>query len=541
VDLDRRQFLAGAATVAGAAAIGTIGAAPAYARTADVRTADVDAHGPFALGVASGDPLPDSVILWTRLVEDPLDASSLPRRPLAVEWEVATDASFRHRVRRGTTLARPELAHSVHVDVRGLEPAREYAYRFRFGGHLSPTARTRTAPAAFADPRRLRIGIVNCQDYQNGYWPAYWSLADEDLDAVFHLGDYIYEYDPHSRFPDRNHTTPDTPGLDQLQTLRDYRNRHALYKLDPALQAAHRNFPWIVTWDDHETENNYTGLVDEVDDTGAMHQDPAQFAVQRSHAYQAYYEHMPVRAAYHLGSPDYRIYRALTFGRMAQFSVLDTRQYRTDQPGGFPGDFGLAEAGIANAAGTMTGGPQEQWLKHNLTRSRARWNVIAQQVMLSRIKFPNPTGAPVPPIVANLDQWDGYVPQRTRLLNFLDQAKIRNPVVLAGDIHSSWFSDLKLDFDDPASKTVSVEFTATSVSSDFPAAFDAPLKAVNPTLNPHVRYFDGSRHGYLRCELTRDTWTTDARTADSIEVRESPTRTTASFVVESGRPGLQPA
>jgi alkaline phosphatase D len=537
VDLDRRQFLAGAATVAGAAAVGVAaGAVPAAARTGDV-----DAHGPFALGVASGDPLPDSVILWTRLVRDPLDAGSLPRRPLAVQWEVAKDAGFRHPVRRGTALARPELAHSVHVDVRGLEPGREYAYRFRFGGHVSPTARTRTAPAAFADPHRLRIGIVNCQDYQNGYWPAYWSLADEDLDAVFHLGDYIYEYDPHSRFPDRQHTTPDTPGLDQLLTLSDYRDRHALYKLDPALQAAHRNFPWVLTWDDHETENNYTGLVDEVDDTGAMHQTPAQFSVERAHAYQAYFEHMPIRAPYHLGSPDFRIYRRLRFGRMAEFSVLDTRQYRTDQPGNFPTDFGLPEAGIGNATGTMTGGPQERWLKNNLATSRARWNVVAQQVMLSRIKFPNPTGAPVPAIVANLDQWDGYVPQRARLLDFIERAKVRNPIVLAGDIHSSWFSELKRDFDDPASPTVAVEFTATSVSSDFPAAFDAPLKAVNPTLNPHVRYFDGSRRGYLRCELTRDAWRTDARTADSIEVRESPTRTTASFVVEAGRPGLQEA
>lgn len=537
MDLDRRQFLAGAATVAGATAIGVVaGAGPA-----DARTGDVDTSGPFPLGVASGDPLPDSVILWTRLVKDPFDASSLPRRPLPVQWEVARDAGFRHVVRRGTALARPELAHSVHVDVRGLEPAREYVYRFRFGSHVSPTARTRTAPAAYADPRRLRIGIVNCQDYQNGYWPAYWSLADEDLDAVFHLGDYIYEYDPDSRFADRRHTTPDTPGLDQLLTLSDYRNRHALYKLDPALQAAHRAFPWVLTWDDHEVENNYTGLVDEVDDTGARRQDPAAFSAERAHAYQAYFEHMPIRAPYHLGSPDFRIYRRLRFGRMAEFSVLDTRQYRTDQPGGFPGDFGLAGAGIANTAGTMTGGPQEQWLKGNLASSRSRWNVVAQQVMLSRIKFPNPTGAPVPPIVANLDQWDGYVPQRTRLLNFLDQARIRNPVILAGDIHSSWFSDLKLDFDDPASKTVSVEFTATSVSSDFPAAFDAPLKAVNPTLNPHVRYFDGSRRGYLRCELTKDSWRTDARTVDSIDVRESPTRTTASFVVENGRPGLQPA
>jgi alkaline phosphatase D len=532
VDLDRRQFL-GAATVAGVAVAG-VAATPAYARETGT-----DAHGPFALGVASGDPLPDSVILWTRVVRDPYDAASLPRRPLPVQWEVARDASFRRVVRRGVALARPELAHSVHVDVRGLEPAREYAYRFRSGRHLSPVGRTKTAPAAWADPRRLRLGIVNCQDLQNGYWPAYWHLADEDLDLVLHLGDYIYEYDPDSRFADRRHTTPDTPGLDQLSTLADYRARHAQYKTDPALQAAHRAFPWALTWDDHEVENNYADDVDEVDDTGAKRQDRAAFTAQRAHAYQAWYEHMPVRAPYHLGSPDFRIYRRFRFGRMAEMSVLDTRQYRTDQPGGFPGDFGPPEAGLL--PGSLTAGPQERWLLGNLDRSRARWNVVAQQVMLAQLRFPNPTGAPVPPQLANLDQWDGYRQQRGRLLSFVEAAKVRNPVVLAGDIHSTWFSDLKKDFDDPSSATVASEFVATSMSSNFPPEYDAVLKQVNPTFNPHVRYYDGARHGYLRCELTARSWRTDERTVDSIDTRESPVRTTASYAVEDGVPGVVPA
>jgi alkaline phosphatase D len=534
VDLDRRQFLAGAATVAGAAALGAAAAAPASARETGT-----DAHGPFALGVASGDPLPDSVILWTRLVRDPYDAASLPCRPLPVHWEVAKDASFRHPVRRGTALARPELAHSVHVDVRGLEPGREYAYRFRYGHHLSPVARTRTAPAAWADPARLRLGVVNCQDWQNGYWPAYWGLAEEDLDVVFHLGDYIYEYDPDSRFADRQHTTPATPGLDQLRTLADYRARHALYKSDPALQAAHRAFPWVLTWDDHEVENNYTDDVDEVDDTGPRRQTPAQFTAQRARAYQAYYEHMPVRAPYHLGSPDFRIYRRLRFGRMAEVSVLDTRQYRTDQPGGFPNDFGPPEAGLL--PGTATGGPQERWLLGNLASSRARWNVVAQQIMLAQLRFPNPTGSTVPPVLANLDQWDGYRTQRTRLLRFIEAARVRNPIMLAGDIHSTWFSDLKRDFDDPTSPTVATEFVATSVSSSFPADYDAVLKQINPTFNPHVAYYQGARHGYLRCELTAESWRTDERTVATIDTRESPVSTTASYAVESGVPGLVPS
>src|SRR6266508_148350 len=232
--LNRRQALTGAAAM-GAAVV--TGALPGVAAAA-ARVPEPDTATPFGLGVASGDPLPGAVVLWTRLVRDPLDAASMPGRPLPVGWQVARDEHFRRVVRAGVAFARPELAHSVHVDVRGLTPGRDYFYRFRVAGHLSPVGRTRTAPAPFADPWLLRLGVVSCQDFQNGYWPAYAGLAAEDLDVVFHLGDYIYEYDPHSRFPDRSHTTPETPGLDQLRTLNDYRNRHAQYKGDPALRAA---------------------------------------------------------------------------------------------------------------------------------------------------------------------------------------------------------------------------------------------------------------------------------------------------------------
>jgi alkaline phosphatase D len=508
----RRHLLAGAAAAAGVAALPPVSA---YASG----TAEL-----FPLGVASGDPLPHAVILWTRLMRGGL------RGPVQVEWQVAHDERFRRIARQGRTIARPELAHSVHVDARGLDAGREYFYRFRALGRISPTGRTKTASAGGS----LRFGIVNCQDLQNGYWPAYLGLAAEDLDVVVHLGDYIYEYDPSSRFADRRHTTPQTPGLDQLVTLDDYRARHAQYKGDPALQAAHAAFPWIVTWDDHETENNYAGLIDEIDDTGAKAQTREQFTRQRAAAYQAYYEHMPIRADLRPGSADLRIFRRFDFGRLLRLNVLDTRQYRTDQPGGFPGDFGLAEAGIANTTGSLTGEAQERWLRGGLDHSPARWNVVAQQVMMSRIKFPNPTGSPVPPIVANLDQWDGYAPQRTRFLQHLADAKVANPVILAGDIHSTWFSELKLDFDRPEQAPVAVEFTATSISSDFPIAFDAPLKAVNPTLNPHVRYFDGSRRGYLRCVVNRSVWHTDVRTVETIDVRDAPVSTSASYAVEAG-------
>ncbi len=529
--LSRRALLAGT----GAAAVGALvpGAALAHPPS--------DTGAPFALGVASGDPLPDSVILWTRLLGSRLG------RKAEVSWQIAADERFRHVVRAGSTAARAELAHSVHVDARGLAPGREYFYRFRYQGALSPVGRTRTAPARYANPGRLRLGVVSCQDFQNGYWPAYWGLADEDVDVILHLGDYIYEYDPNSRFPDRQHTTPETPGLDQLRTLDDYRARHAQYKGDPSLRAAHAAAPWVVTWDDHEVENNYAGLIDEVGDSGDRLQSPAEFARQRAAAYQAYYEHMPLRlqgrgAVVRPGSDAMRIYRRFDFGRLARLNVLDTRQYRTDQPGGFVGlldDFGPEPVGTGNTAGTLTGGAQEAWLSGGLLGSPARWNVIAQQVMMSRTRFPNP--ALVPPTIVNLDQWDGYAPQRDRLLRLLSTGRVANPVVLAGDIHSTWLSDLKLNFDDPASPTVAVEFVGTSMSSDFPVAFDAPIKAANPLVNPHVRYFDGLKRGYLRCDIDRAVWRTDVRVVDTIEVREAPVRTEASFVTEAGHPGLLPA
>src|SRR5690348_14240945 len=239
--LDRRRARAGAAAVAGALVVGS-GGSPAEADTAD----------PFLLGVASGDPLPDGVILWTRLVEDPHDARARSRRGVPVGWQVAEDERFRRVARAGVAVAHAELAHSVHVDVRGLRPGREYFYRFSSLGNISPVGRTRTAPAPWSDPDRLRFGVVSCQDYQNGYWPAYLGLGAEDLDLVMHLGDYIYELDPNSRFPDRKHTAPATLGLDQLSTLDDYRARHAQYKGDPVLRAAHQAFAWVAAWDDHQ-------------------------------------------------------------------------------------------------------------------------------------------------------------------------------------------------------------------------------------------------------------------------------------------------
>jgi alkaline phosphatase D len=528
--ISRRAFLAGSA------ATGVV----LLAGPADVRMA----HGavvrryPFALGVASGDPLPHRVVLWTRVVRDPLDAGSMPRRPVAVEWELSRHPRFRGPRRHGVVRALPRLAHSVHVDVGGLRPATDYWYRFRVGRHVSETGRTRTAPEHSAAIQHLRLGVANCQDWQSGYWPAYTALADEDLDVVLHLGDYIYESDPASAYRDRLHTKPHRSGLNQLFTLADYRNRHALYKTDPALQAAHAAFPWVVTWDDHEVESNYANRVD-ADPHRPRRQGPVRFARERARAYQAYYEHMPIRVPYRVGSPNLRIYRRFDFGTLLRLNVLDTRQYRTPQPGGRGGGYGAEDAGRANPHGTLTGTGQERWLHAGLRSSPARWNVIAQQVMMSRLRFPTAPGQPQ--YVTNLDQWDGYAPARDRLLHFLSSAGVANPVVLAGDLHASCFSDVRLSFDDPASPIVASEYLATSISSGFAPGDDAALKAANPTLNPHIRHFDGARRGYLRIDVNRQRVQVEQRSVDTIATRSSPVRTTAAFVTAAGSPGVVPA
>lgn len=528
----RRSLLAGAASGAAFLAVSQLGRPGAASATSPA-----SARGLFSLGVASGDPDDESVVLWTRLAPEPLTGGGMGSRPVRVEWRVARDPGMRRIERRGAEWAVPEEAHSVHAIAGDLDEGREYWYQFRALGELSPVGRTRLLPERGDRPRSLTFAVANCQDYQNGYWPGYGAMAEEDLDLVLHLGDYIYEYDPASAFADRRHTTPDELGLDQLRTLSDYRNRHAQYKTDPQLQAAHAAHPFFVVPDDHEVENNQAGLIDEIDDTGAKFQDPATYALQRAAAYQAYWEHMPLRRSSKPKGADIQLYRGFRFGRLAEVSLLDTRQYRTDQPGGFANDFGPVFAGVGNTAGTLTGAAQEAWLVDRLHRSRSRWNVIAQQTIVAQVQFLVPPGVRL----LNLDQWDGYRPFRTRVLTALAESGAANPVFLTGDIHSSWVNDLRVDFDDPSSPVVATEFVSTSISSDFPAPFIPLVQGSNAALNPHVKYFDGSRRGYLRATITQDEWRTDMRTSDTIADRAAPVSTSASWVVEAGAPGAQPA
>ena len=476
---------------------------------------------PFSLGVASGDPSPDGVVLWTRLAPAPLEGGGMPPETFEVHWEVAADDSMRNVVQKGTVFATPQLAHSVHVEVSGLQPERWYWYRFRCGDAESPVGRTRTMPARFALPNRLRFAFASCQHYEHGLYTAYEHMAKEDLDLVLHLGDYIYE-GAGQKNRVRRHVGR------ELTTLADYRNRYAQYRTDRHLRETHALCPWLVVWDDHEFDNNYAGRISE--EQGV---DPAAFLLRRANAYQAYYEHMPLRRNAVPKGPDMRLYRRIAFGRLAEFAMLDTRQYRTDQPNGdhlkpLTGD-------VFDPQGTLLGSKQERWLMAGWLQSIAQWNILGQQVMMARVDR-----VPGEERLFSMDQWAGYDVARKRLLRFLADRQVPNPVVLTGDIHANWVNDLKVDFDRPDDPTVATEFVGTSISSggngtQTPRDLQRLLSE-----NPFVRFHNAER-GYVSCTVTPQQWQSDYQAVEYVDRPGAPLVTRRSFVVESGTPGAKPA
>lgn len=479
------------------------------------RTRWRSAAHPFAFGVASGDPWPRSVVLWTRLAVGDGAAAPVP-----VDWEIAHDERFARIAARGSTLAAPELGHSVHVEADGLEPGRAYFYRFRTGGEASPVGRTRTAPEPGAGPAELRFAFASCQHYEQGYFDAYRHMAAEEIDFVVHLGDYIYEGSPIADRP-RAHDAPEPITLD------DYRRRYALYHRDEDLQAAHAAFPWIVTWDDHEVKNNYA---DEHEPLGTP---AAAFQLRRAAAYQAYYENLPLRRASLPTGPDMHLYRHFDFGSLLALSMLDGRQYRTRQP--CEGRAGPRCAGSTDPAATMLGTTQERWLEERLSGSRARWNVLGNQTLLAQYDSQAGAGERF-----SMDNWNGYVAPRQRLLGHIARRRPANPIVLTGDIHNNWVSDLKADFDEPASAIIGSEFVCTSISSggdgsDMTAAGQRALAE-----NPHMRFYNNQR-GYVRCSVTPERWRSDFRVLPYVTRPGAPIATRSSWVVEDGRAGVQPA
>lgn len=505
-----------------------LGAAGVSLAAAPVLIRDLDAHAgtpnPFTLGVASGDPLPTAVVLWTRLAPEPdRSLGGMPYRDMKVQWEVASDRRFRHVVRRGVATARPEYAHTVHVDARGLRPGRHYFYRFRHRGHLSPVGRTRTAPAPSSMPEKLRLAFVSCQWWTQGFYTAYRHLAQEDVDVVFHLGDYIYEHGIPADGGVRGVSMPDQY-RSECNTLDRYRLQHALYKLDSNLQAAHAAFPFIVTWDDHDVANNWVGA--EEGETDRL--------VRQANAYRAYWEHLPLRPRRKPDGPHAKLFRRFTYGRLATFNVLDDRQYRSKLAcGGKVTEPPCDE--MYDPSRTFLGDKQEKWLLDGMGASRTRWNVIPQQdVFVQNDHDPGP-GLKLP-----VDNWNGYLAARKRLIDGLQQRKVDNLVVLTGDAHYNLAADIKADFNDMSSPTLGSEFVGTSISSAFDGADMDQRGEDILAANPFSHFYNNQR-GYATCTITDAQWQTDFHVMPYVTKKDAPISLRKSFVIEAGNPGIKEA
>ncbi|WP_203716912.1 alkaline phosphatase D family protein [Asanoa siamensis] len=472
---------------------------------------------PFKLGVASGEPAADSVVLWTRLAPTPLNADGqggMPNADVTVEWQVSTTDTFSSLVAQGAVTARYSDAHSVHVVAGGLAADADYYYRFRAQGHISPVGRTRTAPATSTVGRDFTMAFASCAHYESGYYTAYRRLAEDRPDLVLHLGDYIYEGGVGSGV--RQHVGA------EIVSLADYRRRYALYKSDPDLQAAHQAAPWLVVPDDHEVENNYAGTVRE-NNTPAL--TAAQWTARRGAAYKAYYENMPLRPASAPSGNSIPLYRRVRWGQLATFHMLDTRQFRDDQACG-DGSKVCADADLASRS--ITGAAQEAWLLDGLGQKLGTWDIIGQQVFFAR-QFTS-TGA------ASMDAWDGYRASRSRIQAGWQQRGVRNPVVLTGDVHRAWANDLKADYANPNSATIGTELVCTSITSSGNGSGTTTIP--NVATNPHLK-FHQDRRGYTRTTITRTQIRADFRSLASVTEHGAAITTARSFAILDGRPGLQ--
>ena len=544
-NLTRRTVLAGsagAAAVAGAATSAKAGAT----------------HETFQHGVASGDPLPRAVVLWTRVTPTP-DAqpgSGLGPR-VQVSWEVATDRRFRDVVRRGRTTTGPARDHTVKVDATRLRPDTAYFYRFTVRGQTSAVGRTRTAPARSSSPDGLRFGVVSCANLQAGWFAAYRHLAArDDLHAVIHLGDYLYEYGPgdYGYGRDNVDVRPHQPAHEML-SLADYRQRHAQYKADPDLRALHARHPFIVTWDDHEVANDqWSG--------GAENHQAAEgdYLARRAAAHRAYDEWMPVRMSGTAATGDgTQLFRTLRFGGLAELSMLDLRTYR-DQQAATPAPTPVPSP-QGGGDGTITGRAQLDWLKQRLRRGGPQWKLVGNPVMIAPVTFaqvPHDLVDPVNDVTGllprdgapyNVDQWDGYTRDRRELFEHIRDQGLRDVVFLTGDIHSGWACDLPHDAATyPLGDSAGVELVCTSVTSNnlkditgSPARTTSlAVEAVIQTNNRHVRWLDFDDHGYSVLDVTPERVQMDWYVIGDRADRKAGSSWTASWATRSGTNKVHP-
>ena len=482
---------------------------------------------PFALGVASGDPAPDGFVIWTKIAPKPLErGNGMLKKPVEVEWAVASDEQMRQIVQKGKTIAHPELGHAVHVEVAGLEPSRDYFYQFTVGGERSAVGRSRTFPRAGVPLAQLRFAVAGCQRYEAGFYTAYRRIAAERFDFVYHYGDYIYEYPalrPGAKTPwPVMRVMPDEPG--ECFTLDDYRHRYALYQLDADLQAVHASAPFIMSFDDHEVVNGWAG-------ESTVKQIPReQFLLRRAAAFQAWYEHLPLRRAQIPRGPDVLAYRRLMIGDLLALNVLDTRQYRTGISCGARVMADCADA--LEPHRTMLGDTQERWLYESF-RKPVRWTLLAQQIPIMR-QDRNPDPHIFGP---SRDKWDGAVAARDRLFTAVENSKLRNLIVADGDVHFNCAGELKKNFADEKSATLGVEFVATSISSLGDGYDTNNRHQALMQQDPHIKFYNAQR-GYVRHVVTPERWQADYQVLDKVTVPDGRMSTRKSFVVESGNSKL---
>lgn len=518
------------------AALYAAGSPLLFAPSAPVRAQTRWSAYPFQLGVASGDPATDGFVIWTRLAPDPLDTTLLGRLAYEVVFEIAEDPQFRYIRKRGIALALPHLAHSVRIEVNGLDPGREYYYRFHAGREESPTGRAVTCPAA-GQVQPLRFAITSCAHYEQGFFSAYRYLAADKPDLIFGLGDYIYE----ASWGWRKVRSFGS----EARSLTDYRHRYALYRLDPDLQAAHRACPWVLSWDDHEVENDYSGNLSEDADCGGEPEREA-FVARRTAAYQAFFENLPIRASRLRPGGILQVNGSLGWGDLARFIVLDNRQFRSPQACASPATLqscdtdrrvGLTTGGgetinpmdptcraeLESSQHTMLGFEQEAWLDREFKSAHERWTILTQSLVFSDIR----DGTPERPRVFS-DTWSGYPEARRRLLASAAKRQLRNLVVTSGDVHSFWVNDIRGD----GERSAGTEFVTSSIATQT----NHRPGAMSP-MNPHVRYHDGTHSGYVRFDLTAERLRADIIGVDNIRDPASGSMTLASFEVKDGAPG----
>ena len=480
---------------------------------------------PFKLGVASGDPLTDGFVLWTRLAPDPYDMTALPQKSIPVTWQVAEDEKMSRVVQTGTSLAHVRHAHSVHVEVNGLEPDREYFYCFTVGGEKSPVGRTRTLPLLGRRLHDFRFAFASCQDFTNGYFAAYRDMVRQDPKLIIHTGDYIYE----SLYRAGVRPIPVTVAM----TLEDYRLLYACYKQDPHLQEAHAAAPWLLIWDDHEVENDWGGSYSE------SISDPETFLRRKTAAIKAYCEHLPLRLSTRKRPGGVRIHQRTVIGDLIEFNLLDCRQYRDQPP--CRDEAGLAPLQMRNCEEalsddrSMLGREQEDWLRRGFGNSGAKWNTLVQSAYMAPFDYVKGSDTGY-----KTDGWDGYAASRQRILDMIMNKRVENPVSIGGEIHAFYAGVVNADAFDLDSPPALSEVLCTSISSG--GGDDGRYRETLDLFreNPFARYFENRVRGYALCKVNHRRWHTVLRSIKDVTDPASPGSTLKELTIEAGKVEIVP-